>query len=205
MTEYAQKIDLKNSRLSAFFVALCEQSKFAKPEYLCHVREWINTFTIFMFILGEPLPTMKAITKEYYDFEVEFDLTTYESYLKSHGNLVAIGFSNFSKLCFTPWNRIKSKVSSIIPKSDIEIIAVLTRIKTLINSDIELNSIEESLFELVSLYGNYILQKYSTFVDDNVTINNLNLLQKNTGNFFLFAIQIRVTKTSNPCFVKSVL
>lgn len=184
VTEYAQKIDLKNSRLSAFFVALCEQSKFAKPEYLCHVREWINTFTIFMFILGEPLPTMKAITKEYYDFEVEFDLTTYESYLKSHGNLVAIGFSNFSKLCFTPWNRIKSKVSSIIPKSDIEIIAVLTRIKTLINSDIELNSIEESLFELVSLYGNYILQKYSTFVDDNVTINNLNLLQKKYWQFF---------------------
>lgn len=174
VTNTFKVLGLQNTRVSAFFVVLCEQSKFVKPEYNDQVNQWIQSFIVYMFLLGESLPIMKSIFKEYRDFEVEFDASTYESFVNS--NNFATSFSNLDVFLFTPLNKLKSKINTLIPKSDIEIIAILDRIESIINFDVDLKTVEDLLLDLVSLYGNYTVHKYAGFIDDQITINNVDLL-----------------------------
>lgn len=206
VTDYAKKSGLKNTKLSSFFVALCEQSKFAKPEHIQYVNEWIKLLSVYMFILGESLPLMNSVTKEYCEFVVKFDIHTYESYLKSKNNLRAVGFSNFSNICFTPWDKLRSKANTLIPKTDIEIVAILKRVETLIASNLELKSVEETILDLISLYGNYMVQKYTNYIDNGTSFSNVNLLERKFWKMLLLSTadynsQVAESKFSKKCFI----
>lgn len=177
ITKHATELKLKNIRVSAFFVALSEQSKFTKPEHKEYVNQWIKLLTIYLFLLGESLPIMKSILKEYCELDIEFDLSTYESFIKSN-SVLNINISNFTNVAFTQLNKLKSTIGSLIPKSDIEIIALIDRIHTIIEFDIDLKQVDDLILDMCSLYGNYIVHKYSGFIDDEITINNVELLEK---------------------------
>ena len=202
VTEHVNKVGMKHARLSSFFAALCEQSKFAKPEHLQFVNQWIKVLGVYMFILGEPLAVMNSVTNEYCGFALEFDTHTYESYLKSKNNLKAVGFSNFSNICFTPWDKLGSKANTLIPKTDIEIVAMLNRVETLVDSNLELKNIEETILDLISLYGNYMVQKYTNYIDNGVSVNDVNLLERKFWKMLLVSAADYNNQTSKSKFLK---
>jgi hypothetical protein len=200
-------LDSKNAnRLSVFYVALCEQSKFAKQEHQKYVNEWIKHFSTYLFLLGEPLELMTMILKEYCNIEMEFNENTYEKYLNNN-NLLEFETTNFSIISFTPIANLKQKINTTIPKLDVEIIAILNRLETIVNFDIEFEKIEELILDLVSAYGNYLIQKYSSLLNDEVNSNNVQLLDsKFWSKFFInFDHDTNENQITKKYFIMSLL
>lgn len=207
--EKLQSSENKYSRLSVFYVVVCEQSKFADAKYKLLIQQWIKNFSLYMFLVGEPVALMNLILKEYCGIELDFTSQSYETFIKEKTLLNNIS-TNFSIVSFTPMSKLKAKVNSLIPKSDVEIIAVVNRIRSIINSDSDLNSVEELLFDLASIYGNYLIQKFSVITDEEITTTNIQLLDKKFwGDFFINSDEIsnekeNVLKISKKYFVMSL-
>ena len=166
-----------DGRLSAFYVTLCEQSKFVKDENKDAVFEWIEDLSTYLFLIGEPLPLMTAIFREYCGSDIKFDCGTFEEYVKSTDLLKGVSLS-FSLVSFTPLEKLANHISSMIPKTDVEIVAVLSRLNTIMASPLSLEKVEEPILGLIDILDGYLVQKYSTLTDDDVTVTNCQLLHK---------------------------
>ncbi|TID29803.1 hypothetical protein CANINC_001618 [Pichia inconspicua] len=160
-------------RLSLFYVTLCEQATFCDTSVKDKVVEWIKYLSILLFLLGEPVVIMSKILKQYLKTDLTFNLTNFEKTIKIDD------FSNtYETIVFSPLNKLKGKLENIVFKSDIDIIAVMSRLETLVNSDLELVKVEELLLDLVSFYGNYIVQH-------TYDLNDIRLLQEKYWIHFL--------------------
>lgn len=198
----------KGSRLSIFYVAVCEQCKFADAKFKPIVHSWIEYLSLFMFLLGEPIDTMKIIAKDYLSIDIEFNLQNYEKFVENHRQLVNEQATTFSMISLTPFKQLKTVVKNLIPKSDAEVIAILDRINTIINSDYELKSVEELLLDLISTYASYVMQRYNGTVLDGINEYEINLLDGKYWNSFfvneedLVGSQLR---SSKKFFIMSLL
>ena len=163
----------QNGRVSPFFVAFCEQAAFVDDKFKKIVDLFIKVLSVQLFLIGESLELMNLLVKEYRGFELDLQLSNYEKSIVQNNFSIS---NTFSIVAFTPMNELKNKLSNIVLQSDIEIIAVLDRILTITNSDYELSKVEDTLVDLISIYGNYIIQKYSQVsTDDEVSIDNCQL------------------------------
>lgn len=158
--------DNGGQRLSLFYVALCEQATFCDASVRDKVVDWIKYLSVLLFLLGEPVTIMNNILEQYLKSNLDFNIKNFEKVVQIDQ------YSNtYETIVFTPLNKLKGKLENIVIKSDIEIVAVLDRLETLVNSEFELGKIEEVLLDLVSLYGNYIVQHTND-------LNDIRLLQE---------------------------
>ncbi|KAH3668456.1 hypothetical protein OGAPHI_002210 [Ogataea philodendri] len=144
--------------VSPFYVAVIEQSKFATSE---KVLTWINLFSKYMFLLGEPLESMKQVINRYWQKEV-LDFEEYENSLNQFcsqfykdDNLLF-----FEKVVNYPVSLLKKTISGGIATTDFDIVCLFRRIEIIASDDsLKLQDIEDLVVELISKIGNYLVQQ----------------------------------------------
>lgn len=178
-----------NVGLSPFYVAVCEQSKFIENKELEKiVIEWIRKLSIYLYLLGESTDDMTLIFKDFYTKDLNIDLITLN---KDINNEILKSDVYFSELIFMPNDKLKSKINHMIPKTDYEIVAIVKKIELIVYSGAKFDKYEELLFDLISLYNNYLNQKYSNYTFGEISIDNMSLLDEK------YWIKIFVTKDDN--------
>lgn len=158
--KYIDQIANYKSKVSVFYIVLIEQSKFAIEEHKEYVKEWINEMTKYLFLIGEPLDTMKSISDD-----VQLSEATYEDSLTSGDFKI-----NVDMLAFTPVVELHNVINNMIFKSDIQIVIILSRLYTIMKSNIELNKVEDLIIDLVSTYGNYVINVNNNDEDEGISL-----------------------------------
>ncbi|KAG7901768.1 hypothetical protein KL935_001728 [Ogataea polymorpha] len=150
--------------MSPFYVAAIEQAKFATTD---SVKVWVNLLTRYMFLIGEPLDSMKKVLLKYWsDDQLEFD--NFESSLKEFCSLFygdeEVSF--FEMVVNYPVSKLKKAVSTKVAMSDIDAIGLLRRLQLLASDEtMRLADIESIVVELFSKLANYLAQRTSSQYD----------------------------------------
>lgn len=140
--------------LSPFFFTVLEQSKFYKgdPKQL---QNWLQLFGGYLAALGEPESEIQEA--------LQLPLTT--------GTRED---SVFETVLNAPTATLGRKLSSIHLLSDIDAVALICRGRKLIRE----GAPKAIKLSLMSLLGNYMIQKYESSIDGTTTVNSVNLLTK---------------------------
>ncbi|KAG7830529.1 hypothetical protein KL920_002167 [Ogataea angusta] len=152
--------------MSPFYVAAIEQAKFATTD---NVKVWVNLLTRYMFLIGEPLDSMKKVLLKYWsDDHLDFD--NYESSLKEFCSKFYADedVPFFEMVVNYPISKLRRAISSKVAMADIDAIALLRRLQLLASDGaLTLRDIESVAVELFSKLANYLAQRnfsqYDTF------------------------------------------
>lgn len=159
-----------DKRLSPYYFAVCEQSKFAADDQKATVVEFLNVLSAYLHIIGEPVEIMNIAFKKYWDTDLSFSGTTFEFYLNENSAIWAVDkeeSSFFDLISFSSFDTLRSLASSpsTVCKSTYDSVALIGRINSLIHANNEkkyqLDKIESVVVDLTSLWGNYAMHAYN--------------------------------------------
>lgn len=162
-------------KLSPWYITLCEQSKFANDDCISNVKQWLAGVTVYLYLLGEPLESMKKVLKNYWP-EIEFNLevSNLEDYItRPYWDVDEENNCTFDYVSFASLPQLKNKLSKgLITKSDMDAIGVLNRAISIINDEGKNTVLEKTsglIMDFLMSWGGYIYQKSD---------NNTKLLNK---------------------------
>ena len=174
--KYVDQAAKYSSTLSPLFVALLEQSKYFKGDSVV-LYEWIQLVVRYLFLLGEPLSAMKQCVKEFWGGKIPITLgcKSYEAslkqfyvkYLKKEESPSETG-NLFGDILDVPFSELSSRIPAIIPTTDMDVVSLLIRGRSIVASDDISYKKAESLLQVIfSKFGSYTLQKLADVADGN--------------------------------------
>lgn len=165
----------KDLRISPYYFALCEQSKFAAEDQQELVLEFINTLSVYFAILGEPLELMNSVVHKYWNVELSFNSASYETYISENSKLWNVSKDNssfFDLISFSSLDSLRSIVnsSSVVCKSTFDSVSLIGRLNSLVHTNNEkkyqLEKIETLIVDITSMWGNYAMHTYNESLID---------------------------------------